>query len=106
MTKPKPMPKAEPKRARNGTAMESQEVPADPPMIMTPPSARRIEKGKAVRLQGLQKAPYLNGKRGVVQRQDPRPAQEGRWEVEVRLDEGKVEVKSIKSENIKLLDKA
>merc|ERR1712039_628576 len=60
----------------------------------------------AVILCGLQKAPQLNGKRGVVERGDPRPASKGRWEVEVRLEDGRLEIKSLKRENIMTLNKA
>jgi len=67
---------------------------------------RELEQGEPVRLCGLQKAPQLNNKRGVVQRRDPRPTQRGRWEVELRLPGGKLEVKSIKLENIMPLNKA
>merc|ERR1712060_842621 len=37
-----------------------------------------------------------NGKRGVVDRCDPRPAAKGRWEIEVRLPGGITETKSLK----------
>lgn len=65
-----------------------------------------MDKGQAVVLVGLQKAPFLNGRRGVVERKDPRPAAKGRWEVEVRLDGGVLEIKSLKRENIQTLNKA
>eukprot|EP00439_Symbiodinium_sp_Y106_P068626 s1793_g11.t1 len=64
-----------------------------------------LEKGQAVLLIGLQRAPQLNGRRGVVEREDPRPASKGRWEVEIRMDGGGLEVKSIKRENIQTLNK-
>ncbi|CAE7697934.1 ST13 [Symbiodinium sp. KB8] len=64
-----------------------------------------LEKGQAVLLIGLQRAPQLNGRRGVVEREDPRPASKGRWEVEIRMDGGALEVKSIKRENIQTLNK-
>lgn len=48
----------------------------------------------------MQKAPQLNDKIGKVERADPRPAQKGRWEIEVRLDGGLLELKSLKPENI------
>merc|ERR1719188_1021455 len=67
---------------------------------------RDLDKGQAVVLCGLQKTPQLNGKRGVVERGDPRPASKGRWEVEVRLDAGRLEIKSLKRENIMTLNKA
>jgi len=65
-----------------------------------------LDKGQAVVLTGLQKAPHLNGKRGVVERKDPRPAAQGRWEVELRMAGGSLEVKSLKRENIMTLNKA
>jgi len=68
--------------------------------------ANDLTKGQAVVLEGLEKAPHLNGKRGVVERSDPRPAARGRWEVEVRLDFGRIEIKSIKRDNISVLNKA
>jgi len=67
---------------------------------------KELDKDQAVFICGLQKAPHLNGKRGVVQRADPRPASRGRWEVEVRLDAGGTEVKSLQSQNIMTLNKA
>mmetsp|Transcript_63840 Transcript_63840/g.152264 ORF Transcript_63840/g.152264 Transcript_63840/m.152264 type:complete len:522 (-) Transcript_63840:46-1611(-) len=75
----------------------------EPPKVPVPPtrsSATDLVANAMVRLQGLQNAPWLNGKRGVVQRQDPHPTRRGRWEVEVRLDGGKLEVKSLKVDNI------
>lgn len=54
---------------------------------------------------GLEKAGHLNGRRGVVEREDPRPASKGRWEVEVRMDGGLLEIKSLKRENIQTLNK-
>jgi len=63
--------------------------------------AVELRAGQAVRVDGLQKAPHLNLKRGVVQRHDP--ASHGRWEVELRLDEGRLEVKSIRGENLLLV---
>jgi len=65
-----------------------------------------LDKGQAVVIEGLLRAPHLNGKRGVVERSDPRPAARGRWEVELRMDGGKLEVKSLKRENIVTLNKA
>merc|ERR1719373_1217946 len=67
---------------------------------------RDLDKGQAVVLCGLQRTPQLNGKRGVVERGDPRPASKGRWEIEVRLEGGRLEVKSLKRENIMTLNKA
>lgn len=65
-----------------------------------------LEKGLPVTICGLQKVPHLNGKRGIVERCDPRPAARGRWEIEVRLDGGTVAIKSLKRENILTLNKA
>lgn len=104
---------AEPKRSK---ARESRSPPVrmsvpDPiiPEIHFPPPVaapeQPLEKGQAVILVGLQKAPQLNGRRGVIEREDPRPASKGRWEVEIRLDHGMLEVKSIKRENIQTLNK-
>eukprot|EP00931_Biecheleriopsis_adriatica_P101152 TRINITY_DN7635_c0_g1_i1.p1 TRINITY_DN7635_c0_g1~~TRINITY_DN7635_c0_g1_i1.p1 ORF type:complete len:434 (+),score=94.65 TRINITY_DN7635_c0_g1_i1:37-1302(+) len=64
-----------------------------------------LDKGQAVVIVGLQRAPHLNGRRGVVEREDPRPASKGRWEVEVRMDGGVLEIKSLKRENIQTLNK-
>jgi len=61
-------------------------------------SSADLRPGQAVRIGGLQKAPHLNGKRGIVQRLNPND--KSRWEVEVRLDRGRLEVKSIRGENI------
>lgn len=60
-----------------------------------------LKAGQAVRIQGLQKAAHLNGMRGVVQKLDAASA--GRWQVELRLEEGKLEVKSIRADNIVLV---
>lgn len=59
-----------------------------------------LRAGQAVRISGLQSAAgkQLNGKRGIVQR--PNPTDPSRWEVELRVDRGKLETKSIKGENI------
>mmetsp|Transcript_107266 Transcript_107266/g.268913 ORF Transcript_107266/g.268913 Transcript_107266/m.268913 type:complete len:738 (-) Transcript_107266:122-2335(-) len=54
--------------------------------------------GQAVRISGLQKAPQLNGKRGIVQQVNPKDPD--RWDVELRLERGRLEVKSIRSTNI------
>lgn len=70
------------------------------------PPPKELDVNQAVFVCGLQKAPQLNGKRGVVQRPDPRPEGRGRWEIEVRLDAGRVEIKSLKGENIMTLNKA
>ncbi|CAJ1410331.1 unnamed protein product [Effrenium voratum] len=104
---------AEPKKRRNRENKSSpprMSVP-DPiipdflfPAPVAAPEAP-LEKGQAVLLIGLQKAPHLNGRRGVVEREDPRPASKGRFEVEIRLDGGHLEVKSIKRENIQTLNK-
>lgn len=83
---------------RQSIAAAVPEVPA--------PVLKDLDKGQAVVLIDLQKAPHLNSRRGVVERADPRPASKGRWEVEVRLDGGRLEVKSLKRENISTLNKA
>ncbi|CAJ1328120.1 unnamed protein product [Effrenium voratum] len=62
------------------------------------PPSKEFKIGQAVRLGGLLKAPYLNGKRGLVQRLSTQD--NDRWEVEIRLERGMVEIKSIRSENI------
>jgi len=61
--------------------------------------------GGTLQITGLKNAPYLNGKRGVVEREDPRPSARGRWEVELRLDGGRLEIKSLKMENIETVHK-
>mmetsp|Transcript_36288 Transcript_36288/g.104251 ORF Transcript_36288/g.104251 Transcript_36288/m.104251 type:complete len:415 (+) Transcript_36288:88-1332(+) len=66
---------------------------------------KNFDKGQAVLIFGLQNSAHLNGLRGVIERADPRPASKGRWEVELRLEAGKVEIKSLKCENIKTLSK-
>jgi len=84
-----------------------------PPLQGATPSApaaaghdfKDLDKGQAVVIEGLLRAPHLNGKRGVVERSDPRPAARGRWEVELRMENGKLEVKSLKRENIVTLNK-
>jgi len=68
-------------------------------------SLPELTKGQAVVIVGLEKAGHLNGRRGVVEREDPRPASKGRWEVEVRMDGGLLEIKSLKRENIQTLNK-
>eukprot|EP00930_Biecheleria_cincta_P097939 TRINITY_DN8961_c0_g2_i2.p1 TRINITY_DN8961_c0_g2~~TRINITY_DN8961_c0_g2_i2.p1 ORF type:complete len:726 (+),score=213.13 TRINITY_DN8961_c0_g2_i2:32-2179(+) len=60
--------------------------------------SKDFKSGQAVRLFGLQKAPQLNGKRGLIQRLGP--ANNDRWDVEIRLERGRVETKSILSQNI------
>lgn len=77
-------------------------------VVLAPPPnlANDLTKGQAVVVEGLLKAPHLNGKRGVVERSDPRPAAKGRWEVEIRLDGGRIELKSLKRDNISVLNKA
>eukprot|EP00927_Polykrikos_kofoidii_P055460 TRINITY_DN49708_c0_g1_i1.p1 TRINITY_DN49708_c0_g1~~TRINITY_DN49708_c0_g1_i1.p1 ORF type:complete len:692 (+),score=151.54 TRINITY_DN49708_c0_g1_i1:124-2199(+) len=57
-----------------------------------------LRPGQAVKIDGLQKAQHLNGRRGVIQRVDP--AGNGRLEVELRLDKGRVETKSLQGKNI------
>lgn len=81
--------------------------PVIPPLVSFTPQEYLpdLDKGQAVTLQGLKAAPHLNGKRAVVERRDPRPTARGRWEVEVRLDAGKAEIKSLKRENIATLNK-
>lgn len=63
--------------------------------------SQELKAGQAVRIDGLRQAPHLNGRRGVVQKKDS--ANPDRWEVELRLDDGRLEVKSIKAGNIILL---
>lgn len=74
--------------------------PASAARTVSASTLKDLDKGQAVIISGLQKAPELNGRRGVVERCDPRPAARGRWEVELRMDGGKLEVKSLKRENI------
>merc|ERR1712110_1213712 len=56
------------------------------------PPNKEFDQGQAVIACSLKGAAHLNGKRGVVQRRDPHPARKGRWEVELRVSDGKVEV--------------
>merc|ERR1719253_2203645 len=63
-----------------------------------------LRPGQAVRVGGLLKAPQLNGKRGIVQRLNPND--HDRWEVELRLDRGLVDIKSIRAENIVTVKKS
>jgi len=79
-----------PQRVRSPT-------PKPDPVEVKPPS-KEFKIGQAVRLGGLQKAPQLNGRRGLVQRLSSHD--NDRWDVEVRLDRGTIEIKSIRSENI------
>merc|ERR1719343_531547 len=67
--------------------------------------SKEFDQGQAVIACGLKGAAHLNGKRGVVQRRDPHPTRKGRWEVELRLDFGKVEVVALKADNIMTLNK-
>ncbi|CAK9099359.1 unnamed protein product [Durusdinium trenchii] len=100
--------KKRPRESRSPPPRMSVPDPIIPEIYFPPPVAapeQPLEKGQAVLLVGLQKAPHLNGRRGVVEREDPRPASKGRWEVEIRLDGGLLEVKSIKRENIQTLNK-
>lgn len=60
-----------------------------------------LRPGQAIRVSGLQKAPHLNGKRGIVQQVNPKDPD--RWDVELRLDRGRLEVKSIRSTNITIV---
>mmetsp|Transcript_68706 Transcript_68706/g.201126 ORF Transcript_68706/g.201126 Transcript_68706/m.201126 type:complete len:418 (-) Transcript_68706:198-1451(-) len=101
------------RRAQGGGATSSPAAPAaapEPPAPAKPEASKEpmkdLDKGQAVVLTGLQKAPHLNDKRGVVERRDPRPAAQGRWEVELRMGGGCLEVKSLKRENIMTLNKA
>lgn len=80
-----------------------QQVAVERPQVNL---ANDLSKGQAVVVSGLQKGTHLNGKRGVIERIDPRPASKGRWEVEIRLDGGRIEVKSLKRDNIQTLNKA
>jgi hypothetical protein len=57
-----------------------------------------LRAGQAVRIGGLLKAPQLNNKRGIIQRMNPKDHE--RFDVELRLERGRVEVKAIKGENI------
>jgi len=58
--------------------------------------------GAVVRVAGLQKAQYLNGRCGLVLRPDS--SQNGRWEVELHLVGGGREIKAIRAENLVLED--
>merc|ERR1712048_41527 len=69
------------------------------------PANKEFDQGQAVIACNLKVAAHLNGKRGVVQRRDPHPARKGRWEVELRVADGKVEVVALKAENIMTLNK-
>merc|ERR1712048_1365828 len=69
------------------------------------PPNKEFDQGQAVIACSLKGAAHLNGKRGVVQRRDPHPARKGRWEVELRVSDGKVEVVALKAENIMTLNK-
>lgn len=62
------------------------------------PMRSDLRPGQAVKLDGLLKAPTLNLRRGVILRLDP--AGNGRWEVEIRLEKGMVDVKSLQGKNI------
>lgn len=92
-------------RAERRTSEDAAPQPAVE-VAQTVEILKDLDKGQAVVIAGLQKAPHLNGKRGVVERSDPRPANKGRWEIEVRLEGGRLEVKSLKRENIMTLNKA
>jgi tetratricopeptide (TPR) repeat protein len=103
------------KESRQAAAAASAPVQAPPPVLPrsndpfqrpvdNPP--KELDKDQAVFVCGLQKAPHLNGRRGVVQRGDPRPTARGRWEVEVRLAGGRTEIKSLQAQNIMTLNKA
>merc|ERR1712039_428689 len=62
------------------------------------PRRTDLRDGQAVRVGGLLKAPQLNGKRGIIKRVDPKDS--SRFEVEIRMERGRGEIKSIKGENI------
>jgi len=92
-------------RAARAPAPEP-EIPPPAPMPALPgPKLEDLEKGQAVVVTGLQNASHLNGRRGVVERCDPRPSARGRWEVELRQDFGRTEIKSLKRENIETVHK-
>jgi len=74
-----------------GQAQEPKKKPLAPP-------TKQLRPGQAVKLGGLKAAAHLNGRRALVMRLSP--DKEDRWEVEIRLDRGIVEVKAIRSENI------
>lgn len=76
---------------------ENAKKKAAPP----PKPSKDLRIGQAVRLAGLTRAPTLNGKRGIVQRLSPDAVD--RWDIEIRLERGRLEVKSIKSENIMIV---
>jgi len=91
-----------------GTLLEGAHKAAE---LINGPSAKRVaatnvtakpaadfQSGQAAEVNFLDKAPHLNGKRVVILRPDAKSS--GRWEVEFRLDGGKLEVKSIRAENI------
>eukprot|EP00927_Polykrikos_kofoidii_P068396 TRINITY_DN63776_c0_g1_i1.p1 TRINITY_DN63776_c0_g1~~TRINITY_DN63776_c0_g1_i1.p1 ORF type:complete len:706 (+),score=161.55 TRINITY_DN63776_c0_g1_i1:74-2119(+) len=86
--------------------------PAEPPKLEVfgdtsfAANDKEFDQGQAVVACGLVRAPHLNGKRGVVQRRDPHPSRRGRWEVELRMGDGRVEVVALKGENIMTLNKA
>merc|ERR1712217_646292 len=81
--------------------------PVIPPLVAFTPEVHLpdLDKGQAVTLTGLKAAPHLNGKRAVVERKDPRATARGRWEVELRMEGGRAEIKSLKRENIATLNK-
>merc|ERR1711920_791945 len=60
------------------------------------PRRTDLRDGQAVRVGGLLKAPQLNGKRGIIKRVDPKDS--SRFEVEIRMERGRGEIKSIKGE--------
>jgi len=60
-----------------------------------------LRPGQAVRIFGLTKAPQLNGKRGLVHKQNDKDPD--RWDIELRMERGKLEIKSISSLSIKII---
>eukprot|EP00933_Yihiella_yeosuensis_P011233 TRINITY_DN11838_c2_g1_i1.p1 TRINITY_DN11838_c2_g1~~TRINITY_DN11838_c2_g1_i1.p1 ORF type:complete len:763 (-),score=248.08 TRINITY_DN11838_c2_g1_i1:104-2335(-) len=84
-----------------GKAEAAKPAKAAPAKPQIAPPSKQLKVGQAIRLGGLQKAPHLNGKRGLVQRLNP--GGNDRWDIEVRMERGRLETKAIKSENIMLV---
>eukprot|EP00929_Paragymnodinium_shiwhaense_P003852 TRINITY_DN104546_c0_g1_i1.p1 TRINITY_DN104546_c0_g1~~TRINITY_DN104546_c0_g1_i1.p1 ORF type:complete len:647 (-),score=222.25 TRINITY_DN104546_c0_g1_i1:72-2012(-) len=99
---------AQPAAPKRGSAPAAVPVVKATPAAPEPPAApeKEFSNGQAVLIGGLQKAPHLNGKRGVVMRRDPHPSRKGRWEVEIRLGGGKTNTMALKGDNIITLNKA